>query len=96
MIDFMIVLIISIAILYMAYLIGIKKRLDIISFMSKEKLDSKTEKEKNFAASLMGLMYFILWVIYILIQFIPSFGLIGFLLFFIVVLISVIYIYKIF
>ena len=96
MLKFIICLIISIIILSMAYSIGIKKRLNLISLLDEKKLENKTEEEINKASTIMGIGYLNIFILFIAMCLADKFILLKFILLIIDIIGMCIYIYKIF
>lgn len=96
MLRLIICIIISIIILSMAYSIGIKKRLNLISLLDENKLKNKTKKEINKASIIMGIGYLNIFILFIIMNLSYKFSLISFTLLILNILGMCIYIYKIF
>ena len=96
MIRLIICIIISIIILSMAYSIGIKKRLNLISLLDENKLKNKTKKEINKASIIMEIGYLNIFILFIIMNLSYKFSLISFTLLLLNILGMCIYIYKIF
>ena len=80
----------------MSYLLIIKKRLNLITFLTPEKLKGKTKKQKDSACVLMGLVYFICAISTFLIYYLPSFSILACILILMSLILGCFYIYKIF
>ena len=78
MLKFIICIIISIIILSMAYSIGIKKRLNLISLVDENKLKNKTKKEINKASIIMGMGYLNIFILFMIMNLSYKFSLIAF------------------
>lgn len=96
MLKFIICIIISIIILSMAYSIGIKKRLNLISLVDENKLKNKTKKEINKASIIMGMGYLNIFILFMIMNLSYKFSLIAFTLLIIDIFCMCIYIYKMF
>lgn len=96
MLKFIICIIISIIILSMAYSIGIKKRLNLISLVDENKLKNKTKKEINKASIIMGMGYLNIFILFLIMNLSYKFSLIAFTLLIIDIFCMCIYIYKMF
>ncbi|XTR39020.1 hypothetical protein ACQQ2T_06430 [Paraclostridium tenue] len=96
MLKFIICIIISIIILSMAYSIGIKKRLNLISLVDENKLKNKTKKEINKASIIMGMGYLNIFILFMIMNLSYKFSLIAFTLLILDILGMCIYIYKMF
>lgn len=96
MLKFIICIIISIIILSMAYSIGIKKRLNLISLVDENKLKNKTKKEINKASIIMGMGYLNIFILFMIMNLSYKFSLIAFTLLILDILGMFIYIYKMF
>ena len=96
MLKFIICIIISIIILSMAYSIGIKKRLNLISLVDENKLKNKTKKEINNASIIMGMGYLNIFILFMIMNLSYKFSLIAFTLLILDILGMCIYIYKMF
>lgn len=92
MLKFIICIIISIIILSMAYSIGIKKRLNLISLVD----ENKTKKEINKASIIMGMGYLNIFILFMIMNLSYKFSLIAFTLLILDILGMCIYIYKMF
>ncbi|MBC6002950.1 Uncharacterised protein [uncultured Clostridium sp.] len=96
MLKFIICIIISIIILSMAYSIGIKKRLNLISLVDENKLKNKTKKEINKASIIMGMGYLNIFILFMIMNLSYKFSLIAFTLLILDIFCMFIYIYKMF
>ncbi|MDU1538328.1 MAG: hypothetical protein E6902_01800 [Paeniclostridium sordellii] len=96
MLKFIICIIISIIILSMAYSIGIKKRLNLISLVDENKLKNKTKKEINKASIIMGMGYLNIFILFMIMNLSYKFSLIAFTLLILGIFCMCIYIYKMF
>lgn len=96
MLKFIICIIISIIILSMAYSIGIKKRLNLISLVDENKLKNKTKKEINKASIIMGMGYLNIFILFMIMNLSYKFSLIAFTLLILDIFCMCIYIYKMF
>ncbi|WP_338557703.1 hypothetical protein QJR60_09180 [Paraclostridium sordellii] len=96
MLKLIIIFIVSIIILNIAYAIGIKKRLSLISLIDEKKLENKTEEEINKASTIMGLGYLIIFILFIAMHLLNKFSIVALILLVIDILGMCIYIYKIF
>ena len=96
MLRLIVYIIISIIILSMAYSIGIKKRLNLISLLDENKLKNKTKKEINKASIIMGMGYLNIFILFMILNLSYKFSLIAFTLLILDIFCMFIYIYKMF
>ena len=80
----------------MAYSIGIKKRLNLISLVDENKLKNKTKKEINKASIIMGMGYLNIFILFMIMNLSYKFSLIAFTLLILGIFCMCIYIYKMF
>lgn len=80
----------------MSYLLIAKKRLNLITFLTPTKLNSKTKKQKYFACIFMGIVYFICAISTFSIYYLPSFSNLASILALTSLIVGCFYIYKIF
>ena len=87
-------IIISIIILSMAYSIGIKKRLNLISLLDEKKLENKTKEEINKISKIIGIGYLNIFLLFMAMCLTDKFILFTFIILIVNIIGMCIYIYK--